>query len=160
MSLRDCSVALQAHNGIFYLEVQMTACFIALTDSGAIRANVVYQKVGTAVCGCYMGYAGGGITDFRFFSIDEAGEIKITDDEGELDEDCLAISESLTQKRNEFIDWDASDDGNLSSEVGKAFASAGDSKSSGIRYNFTDNFDFSILNILEECWSLTYRFSD
>lgn len=138
----------------------MLPCFLALTDADVIRAFIVYQSQAGVICGCYMGYAGGGITDFRFFSIDKYGELLITDDEQELSPKCLTISDSLIQHRNQFIDWDASTDGNISSVFARSFVSDGSGYSRGIRHKYTENFELDVLRRLQDQWSLTYVFDN
>ena len=55
--------------------------FVATNFDLIIQANVVYEKVSDGTIGCYSGYSGGGVTDYRFFYINKDDEVLITDDE-------------------------------------------------------------------------------
>lgn len=133
--------------------------FLAITKNNSrIRSLVVYEKSKDSYIGCYGGYAGGGITDYRFFLIDKESNLFISDDETEIDGLTEDLYFQIIKKRNRFIDWDNNEDGAIASDEALKFFESSEETESGLVICHCLDFDMNVIHILQEEWGLLTTF--
>lgn len=133
---------------------------IADIDSDAILANIVYAEVGQEIWGCYSGYAGGGVIDYRFFHFDADYDPTVDDDyysfpisETQNPDEVFPRLESI-RKNMESDDPDAL----VLSEAGRGFLDRGDvDHSSGIRISFSIDASEDIIYDIQDEWTLLFQ---
>ena len=84
--------------------------YIVAEKAGRIRANIVYEETSLGILGCYSGYAGGGVADYRLFFIDWDDKVTVTDDEGEFPDSLWDRAIGLLRQRSEYERYDDDDD--------------------------------------------------
>ena len=133
---------------------------IADIDSDSILANVVYAEVGQEIWGCYSGYAGGGVVDYRFFHFDADYEPTIEDDflafpiDDQQKAEAVFTQLEATRARMEADDPEAL----MLSEVGQEFIDDGEvDHGSGIRSRLSEDASEDIVYDLQDEWTLLFQ---
>jgi len=137
--------------------------FVATNFDLIIQANVVYEKVSDGTIGCYSGYSGGGVTDYRFFYINKDDEVLITDDEQQIESEAVGNEyerfAALQRERSdfEFYDDEEEDETSKLSEKGVDFLSEGTlDESTNIKSAKTKGFSEDVIYKLQQEWTLTF----
>jgi hypothetical protein len=133
---------------------------IADVDSDAIRANIVYAEVGPEIWGCYSGYAGGGVVDYRYFYFDADYNPNVTDDFLVLANEQKVAEVSAVFKKLESmrarLESKTADTLSLS-DAGREFLGDGViDQASGIRSRLSYEASEDIIYDLQDDWTLTF----
>ena len=107
--------------------------------------------------GCFSGYAGGSVQDYRFFLIDDSeDEVLVTDDETEFDDIYIEKIYEMQKHRAHFELYDDDeDDGSLLSLDGEKFVAEGEFQD-GIKSKARSDFDLEVIYQIQDEWSLTF----
>lgn len=134
---------------------------VADIDSDSIVANIVYAEVGLEILGCYSGYAGGGVDDYRYFYFDADYNPIVTDDFLSLTTEKKAAEVSTIFSKLESVR------SRLESEIASvlSLSEAGRrfledcviDQASGIRIRLSHEASEDIIYDLQDEWTLTFR---
>jgi hypothetical protein len=146
------------------MEVQGYPVFqilIADIDRDSIIANIAYAEVGLEIWGCYSGYAGGGVVDFRYFYFDADYNPLITDDFL-----VLTTEKSMAEVNTVFTELESvrarleseAEDVLSMSEAGHQFLDdCVIDHVNGIRSRLSPEATEDIIYDLQDEWTLTFR---
>ena len=132
--------------------------YIVAEKSGRIRANIVYEETNLGILGCYSGFVGGGVADYRLFFIDEDDKVTVTDDEGEFPDSLWDRVSALLRQRSEYERYDDDDDDGsmLSNQGRKILDGVVIDPEDELMISSSENFNRDIIYKIQVEWTLLF----